>query len=407
VFAQDFIHNLVQPDYRADFQFSFCFSLGIATSAKLETPLGCVNREGVAIVPRTSLLQSIGKTSCFSNFLLLSTVWFWTVFEIAMTKWFTLACSSLLIICINILIALGITSESKPVNESAAPQFVLLAGVLPLAEAPQDAQAKPPPPVAPVVAPAQAFVVPFEDHPIIYVQGKINGKIVAMGFDTGAPNTVMSAATAQALGVRGGVADISLGDIQVNGHRVSIENLGVFRDIQQIYGVKIAAILGYPFLSQFVITFDYQKKQLTLVPANNAPPLVAEPGSFIAPFTLNPRHHWPFLEIKINGKGPFTFFLDSGAQETMVKPAIAQQVGIVSQRQQNTNYGLVGYGKADSISVGDAEAKNVAVAICVHPNARQFDKVGQRCDGFLGRSFFAKFKLVLDYRTKQVQLTPN
>ncbi|GEM_PF-2902079 len=64
-------------------------------------------------------------------------------------------------------------------------------------------------------------------------------------------------------------------------------------------------------------------------------------------------------------------------------------------------------GTANSIDVGGLELKNVPIVICDSPQAQMVKQVGQHDDGILGRSFFNKFKITLDDRSKQLKRTPN
>jgi predicted aspartyl protease len=262
----------------------------------------------------------------------------------------------------------------------------------------------------PEAAPKGAFVVPFRDKPVILVQGKINGKTFTLGFDTGASHTVLSPETARAAGVQPqgqfGTADISLGEAVLKGQRVAVQAMPQFQHFKML-GLNVGGILGFPFLSQFVITFDYKAKQLTLAPAANAPPLKEEGGSHVVTFNQLPRYGLIFLQAKINGSAPMTFLFDSGAEETILTPATARKLGIKGGPVRQTTVGPAQSAVANSIDVGGSELKNVPVVICDPPQAQMLKHVGQHYDGILGRSFFNKFKITLDYRTKQIKLTPN
>lgn len=259
-------------------------------------------------------------------------------------------------------------------------------------------------------APKGAIVVPFRDKPVILVQGKINGKPFTLGFDTGASHTVLSPEAAQAAGVRAqgqfGTADLSAGDATLKGQRVAVQAMPQFQQFK-MFGVNVGGILGFPFLSQFVITFDYKAKQLTLVPAANAPPLKEEDGSHVVTFTQLPVYGLIFVQAKVNGGAPMTFLFDSGAEETIITPATARKLGIKGGPVRQTTVGPTQSAVANSIDVGGSELKNVPIVICDPPQAQMLKRVGQHYDGILGRSFFNKFKITLDYRTKQIKLTPN
>jgi predicted aspartyl protease len=115
-------------------------------------------------------------------------------------------------------------------------------------------------------------------HPL--VQGTLQGAPVWLLLDTGAGATVLHEATARELGLplagqiegRGAgegsvvshlVSDVSLtvGEAGVRGQTVVAVDLGA---IEAAAGRRLDGILGYDFLSRFVVTIDYAQRRLRL-----------------------------------------------------------------------------------------------------------------------------------------------
>ncbi len=124
--------------------------------------------------------------------------------------------------------------------------------------------------------------IPFElTNHIILVKGEINGKgPQTFVFDSGASETIVTPETAEALGIKGSPAGngmtagraetVSLGGATVKNVQVVIWDPPQAQPLKQL-GVTYNGILGYSFLSQFLVTLDYRRKVITLAPHDAAP----------------------------------------------------------------------------------------------------------------------------------------
>jgi hypothetical protein len=92
------------------------------------------------------------------------------------------------------------------------------------------------------------------------------------------------------------------------------------------------------------------------------------------------------VETTVNGKGPFTFVVDTGAGMTVLKPETAGKLGLGERIVE-----------VDSIAVGKAAAKKVKVAVAGVPDG---------CDGVLGYTFLSRFVSTIDYRAGTIRLAP-
>ncbi len=130
-------------------------------------------------------------------------------------------------------------------------------------------------------------------------------------------------------------------------------------------------------------------------------PLFADDHS--APMEL--RHNMPFVKVIVNGKGPFTFSIDTGTGgQALVTPSLIQQLSLpaVGKVEIGDPSGLnkkeVATVKIQSLSVAGVEFSNVEAAQ-FQPSPRE----GQ-IDGILGFPLFAEYLLTLDYPQQRLTL---
>jgi hypothetical protein len=130
-------------------------------------------------------------------------------------------------------------------------------------------------------------------------------------------------------------------------------------------------------------------------------PLLAQDHS--APMEL--RHNLPFVQVMVNGKGPFTFSIDTGTGgQALVTPALIRQLSlpVVGKVEVGDPSGLnkkeVPTVKVQSLSVAGVEFNDVEAAQ-FEPSPRE----GQ-VDGILGFPLFARYLLTLDYPQQTLTL---
>ena len=131
-------------------------------------------------------------------------------------------------------------------------------------------------------------------------------------------------------------------------------------------------------------------------------PAAARTGTTTIPFVAGA----PILvAARINGAGPVTLILDTGADRTMVAPAALARLGIVTPNTYTAEVrGVTGVTRADvlwieSLDAGGARAG--PLAIVAH------DAGLPQADGLLGRDFLSLFSVTIDARASIVTLEPN
>lgn len=117
------------------------------------------------------------------------------------------------------------------------------------------------------------------------------------------------------------------------------------------------------------------------------------------------RRAMPFVQVLVDGKGPFTFGIDTGTgSQALVSPALAETLGLVKTGEMEAGdpsgkatrkLPLVKVGR---LSVAGVEFRDVTAAVY------QPSQAEGRCDGILGFLLFRDWLLTLDYRGGQLVL---
>jgi predicted aspartyl protease len=121
----------------------------------------------------------------------------------------------------------------------------------------------------------------------------------------------------------------------------------------------------------------------------------------------NARHPLVLLPTRVNGRGPFTFVLDTGASSTLVTPEMAELLGLERGEKKRATGARgeteVVLSKAESIEVAGETVKNAEVAIRDLRILTQ--AIGEQVDGDLGYSFLRRFAITIDYPEQFFSLT--
>jgi hypothetical protein len=111
------------------------------------------------------------------------------------------------------------------------------------------------------------------------------------------------------------------------------------------------------------------------------------------------------VSVKINGSGPITLILDTGADRTMVAPSALSRLGISFENAlRGVVRGITGASYAEAVWVNSVEIEEAKVGpllIIAH------DAELKGADGLLGRDFLANFNVTIDAKERVVTLAPN
>ena len=111
------------------------------------------------------------------------------------------------------------------------------------------------------------------------------------------------------------------------------------------------------------------------------------------------------LPVRVNGRGPFEFILDTGAGTSLLSSELAAQlaVKIIGSKDGQSAGGkvAVSLAKVDSLAVAETKVEDVDVGIV---DLSQIGKtVGAQVDGDLGYNFLKHFRVTIDYRECEIR----
>jgi aspartyl protease/PDZ domain-containing protein len=278
---------------------------------------------------------------------------------------------------------------------------------------------------------ASALDIPFElssNH--IYVQTRVNGAgPLSLLLDTGAASSVLNATRTEKLGLVGkgklegrgageGSVDVSvipgvsfqLPGVEVSGQTIAAVPLDA---LQPYEGRAIDGILGYDFISRFVVEIDYASRRLRLYEAKSfeysgsgqVVPITIEDGIVFARATLAPEKGGPF-------EGKFT--IDTGARSalSLTRPFVGKNhVEPSGGRTIRALFGI-GVGGETKDLVGRVESVKLGGFTMQRPvTGFSQDAKGAGADpdtaGIIGGEILRRFKVILDYGRERMILEPN
>jgi predicted aspartyl protease len=112
------------------------------------------------------------------------------------------------------------------------------------------------------------------------------------------------------------------------------------------------------------------------------------------------------VKVKVNGKGPFDFAVDTGASVTALSKPLAQKLG-VSGNEDTLKKGKCCFGDIDvtmanvkSVELGNTEVIDIPVAIMDLSSISEALKT--ELMGIIGYSFMKDYKVTIDYPNTQI-----
>ena len=283
------------------------------------------------------------------------------------------------------------------------------------------AGAKAPAQISNAVVGAKSATVPFrliDGH--IVVDAVVNGKSATFVVDTGAGGDIVRPESMERLGI---VAPRQEGKYEANGAGGSQKAQLVKVSSLAVGGMAIAddtafavslpvvlegdGLLGYGFLSHYVVTFDYTDKTLTICsPAAFVPPAVPA-----LPITMSANV--PTVAASVDGvSGSFQLDTGSGSGVTLTTPFVDRKR--LRDRYPNrietiTGMGIGGALRADLVRIKEFTLGSTSVEGAIGELSRQ--KNGSfsdsRYDGNIGYEVLSRFTVTLDYPGLRAYFVPN
>lgn len=132
------------------------------------------------------------------------------------------------------------------------------------------------------------------------------------------------------------------------------------------------------------------------------PAAAADRSRPAVPVTVD-QHGGVFVDVLVNGAGPFTFLLDTGAARSIVADDLARELGapVVARSEVVTSAGsdirLVV--RVASIAIASSRVDGVLAPVVPAPRLAQ---LGRGVRGLLGQDFLSAFNYTLDYRRRRL-----
>ena len=185
-------------------------------------------------------------------------------------------------------------------------------------------------------------------------------------------------------------------------------------DLSRRSGRQIAGILGYDFISQFVVEIDYVHSTITLQEKNA---WTYRGKGAVFPITFNAAFH-PQVRAQVidHGKplteGTFVFDLGSGATVIFNRPFVEEQHFLQGERRTVNWMEGRGIGGQIAGSVGRVEGLKLGPFLIRNPvavfaRAESGPFASAEAQGNIGAAIIEKFNVILDYERKRIILEPN
>jgi hypothetical protein len=125
------------------------------------------------------------------------------------------------------------------------------------------------------------------------------------------------------------------------------------------------------------------------------------------PFELLKSQHM-VVQVKVNGKGPFRLIFDTGAPVTLINNKVATQGNALPKgpRPLFAPFGALGPTRVQELEVGGLKAENMPAIIMDHPVVEAISKFVGPIDGIVGFSFWARYRMTIDYQAKELTFVP-
>lgn len=250
---------------------------------------------------------------------------------------------------------------------------------------------------------------------VVFVKGTVNERgPMTLILDTGATETVLTPQAAEKADIRSpGPASQAIKkglarSVEVGEAKVANLTLHVFDPPQALSlrldkGINYHGILGYTFLSRFVTTIDYRRQKVRFESTASArredERAAVAAGRQVVPVQV--KDGLIFVQADLNGKYRATFLLDTGSAEALLMPQAIPE--LEDQAKPLPGYEGVKQLTIETVAMGEAKVSKVPFIIHAPPQERQA-RPGYH--GILGYPFLSHFVVTVNYRDKQLVLTP-
>ena len=111
------------------------------------------------------------------------------------------------------------------------------------------------------------------------------------------------------------------------------------------------------------------------------------------------------VPVKVNGKGPYPFILDTGASHMCVGHDLAETLGLIGEKAEALGAGGQFCARSSILrSVGIKRAYRRGLTVAIIDLTQISASLSRDIYGVVGYDFLRKFKLFVDYPKKEVIL---
>lgn len=173
----------------------------------------------------------------------------------------------------------------------------------------------------------------------------------------------------------------------IKAQTAQINDLMVLELSKAIIPNELTGVLGMDFFSQFDLIINPQKQELKLLSPSQLPN--AEKNQAIP---LQGKLGVMLAKVEINGKGPFTFLIDTGAESIFISQEVAAKLAIDPSKMQDISVqGFCGLEPAKSLMLDQVKMQNYQLnnleAVVLNTSVLKVLAV----DGILGQNFLNQF----------------
>ena len=180
---------------------------------------------------------------------------------------------------------------------------------------------------------------------------------------------------------------------------------GGCRGTPPCYCFRIACIFE-PFGAYMQVPAKFQRgTPVTKLMPNGTQTLIANGMRF----RLDKKEPLIIIDPIINGKGPFSLVVDTGASMTIISPAVARASGVGDRGVRAIATGATGnldvrVVKLKSLTLGSTELNSVQVAVMSLATLNRATRL--RLGGIIGYNVLKRFRISIDYALRRILFTP-
>lgn len=202
----------------------------------------------------------------------------------------------------------------------------------------------------------------------------------------------------------GGTIKVGLSSIKsIQFGKVRYENfeVGITDDVKRIATAigkpEVTGNLGYSFFKSHILCINYPEKKLRIASPKDYTTPEGNKNKFVLGNITKPV---VVIEVYINGNGPYSFILDTGASVSNISNELAGSLGLVLSPGPEITAAAgkikTSAAKLSEVKIGNDKQENLTVF--VGPYFEMLSKViGRKIDGVLGYDFMKNYKVTIDY----------